>query len=80
MLLGKYDSVFGHLMLTGSADNHENEEFIKGERTENLAAYLDRLYTAKRKVEKRIIVLGGTDDSVSYPSFPNLTSSYLSIS
>ena len=27
-------------------------------------AFLDRLYTAKRKVEKRIIVLGGEPDVV----------------
>jgi sorting nexin-25 len=31
---------------------------------ENVEAYLDRLYTAKRKAEKRITVLGGADDSV----------------
>ena len=28
-------------------------------------AFLDRLYTAKRKVEKRIAVLGGELDAVS---------------
>ena len=28
-------------------------------------AFLDRLYTAKRKVENRIIALGGHEDSVS---------------
>lgn len=28
-------------------------------------AFLDRLYTAKRKVEDRIVVLGGEDSSVS---------------
>jgi hypothetical protein len=27
-------------------------------------AFLDRLYTAKRKVEERIVVLGGEDESV----------------
>ena len=32
-------------------------------------AFLDRLYTAKRKVEERIVILGGEDDSVC-----NLTS------
>ena len=28
-----------------------------------VVAFLDRLYTAKRKVEERIAVLGGGDDS-----------------
>ena len=32
--------------------------------TEDVVAYLDRLYTAKRKVEKRIVLLGGEADSV----------------
>jgi sorting nexin-25 len=45
--------------------NHENEEWINGEKTEAIVAYLDRLYTAKKKVDKRIAVLGGAaDDSV----------------
>jgi hypothetical protein len=46
------------------AANHENEDWINGEKTEDVVAFLDRLYTAKRKVEQRIIVLGGEDDSV----------------
>ena len=45
--------------------NHENEDWINGEKTEDIVAFLDRLYTAKRKVEKRISVLGGESDSVS---------------
>ena len=45
--------------------NHENEEWINGEKTEAIVAYLDRLYTAKKKVDKRIASLGGADDSVS---------------
>lgn len=45
--------------------NHEKEEWINGEKTEDVVAYLDRLYSAKRKVEKRIAVLGGADDTVS---------------
>jgi hypothetical protein len=45
--------------------NHEKEDWINGERTEDVVAFLDRLYTAKRKVEQRIVVLGGEDDSVS---------------
>ena len=32
-------------------------------------AFLDRLYTAKRKVEKRIAVLGGESDTVSRLKF-----------
>jgi len=44
--------------------NHEKEEWISGEKTEDVVAFLDRLYTAKRTVEQRIIVLGG-EDSVS---------------
>ncbi|KAK7063970.1 PXA domain-containing protein [Favolaschia claudopus] len=43
--------------------NHEKEDWINGEKTEDVVAFLDRLYTAKRKVEDRIIVLGGGDDS-----------------
>ena len=45
--------------------NHEKDDWINGERTEDIVAFLDRLYTAKRKVEKRIEVLGGASDSVS---------------
>ena len=48
------------------AANHEKDEWINGEKTEDIVAYLDRLYTAKRKVEKRIGILGGVDDSVNY--------------
>ncbi|KAF8910120.1 sorting nexin C terminal-domain-containing protein [Gymnopilus junonius] len=43
--------------------NHEKEEWINGEKTEDVVAFLDRLYTAKRKVEERIVVLGGEDES-----------------
>jgi sorting nexin-25 len=45
--------------------SHEKEDWINGEKTEDVVAFLDRLYTAKRQVEKRIVVLGGEDDSVS---------------
>lgn len=41
--------------------NHEKEEWISGEKTEDVVAFLDRLYTAKRTVEQRIVVLGGED-------------------
>ncbi|KAF9479444.1 PhoX domain-containing protein [Pholiota conissans] len=43
--------------------NHEKEDWIDGEKTEDVVAFLDRLYTAKRKVEDRIVVLGGGEDS-----------------
>ncbi|KAH8835579.1 PhoX domain-containing protein [Flagelloscypha sp. PMI_526] len=45
-----------------SLANHENEDWISGEKTEDVVAFLDRLYTAKRNVEERIIVLGGGGD------------------
>ncbi|KAI6135544.1 PhoX domain-containing protein [Pisolithus croceorrhizus] len=41
--------------------NHEKDDWIDGERTEDVVAFLDRLYTAKRAVEQRIVVLGGED-------------------
>jgi hypothetical protein len=44
--------------------NHEKDDWISGEKTEDVVAFLDRLYTAKRTVEQRIVVLGG-EDSVS---------------
>lgn len=44
--------------------NHEKEEWINGETTEDVVAFLDRLYTAKRTVEQRIVVLGGEQDPV----------------
>ncbi|KAF6766716.1 PhoX domain-containing protein [Ephemerocybe angulata] len=43
--------------------NHEKEDWINGEKTEDVVAFLDRLYTAKRKVEERIANLGGGEDS-----------------
>ncbi|OJT14400.1 Sorting nexin-12 [Trametes pubescens] len=43
--------------------NNANSDWINGEKTEDIVAFLDRLYTAKRKVEKRITVLGGEADS-----------------
>ncbi|KAI0705876.1 PXA domain-containing protein [Cytidiella melzeri] len=61
--------------------NHENEDWINGEKTEDIVAFLDRLYTAKRKVEKRIVVLGGESEtrSASMSSAESLTSSRLSL-
>ncbi|KAF8634964.1 hypothetical protein AX15_000689 [Amanita polypyramis BW_CC] len=41
--------------------SHENEDWINGAKTEDVVAFLDRLYTAKRKVEERIVGLGGGD-------------------
>ncbi|KXN88850.1 Structural protein MDM1 [Leucoagaricus sp. SymC.cos] len=43
--------------------NHEKDDWINGEKTEDVVAFLDRLYTAKRRVEERIVLLGGGDDS-----------------
>ncbi|KAF9074893.1 PXA domain-containing protein [Rhodocollybia butyracea] len=43
--------------------NHEKDDWINGERTEDVVAFLDRLYTAKRKAEQRIVELGGGDHS-----------------
>ncbi|KAJ3837342.1 PhoX domain-containing protein [Lentinula raphanica] len=42
--------------------NHEKDDWINGERTEDVVAFLDRLYTAKREVEQRIVELGGRED------------------
>jgi sorting nexin-25 len=39
--------------------NHEKDDWINGEKTEDVVAFLDRLYTAKRRVEERIVILGG---------------------
>jgi len=54
---------------------HEKEDWIDGEKTEDVVAFLDRLYTAKRKVEERIAVLGGADITVSYQFPPFIISS-----
>ncbi|KAH7910457.1 PhoX domain-containing protein [Hygrophoropsis aurantiaca] len=42
--------------------NHERDDWINGEKTEDIVAFLDRLYTAKRTAEQRIVVLGGQED------------------
>ncbi|CDO73019.1 hypothetical protein BN946_scf185007.g73 [Trametes cinnabarina] len=56
--------------------NNANSDWINGEKTEDIVAFLDRLYTAKRKVEKRIVVLGGEADSrqTIYQETPTTTS------
>ncbi|TFK41847.1 PhoX domain-containing protein [Crucibulum laeve] len=48
--------------------NHEKDDWINGEKTEDIVAFLGRLYTAKQKVEERIVMLGGDDDS-NQPAF-----------
>ncbi|EKM61598.1 uncharacterized protein PHACADRAFT_248287 [Phanerochaete carnosa HHB-10118-sp] len=50
--------------------SHENEDWINGEKTEDIVAFLDRLYTAKRKVEKRIAALGGEPDTEPLSTSP----------
>ncbi|KAJ7610776.1 PhoX domain-containing protein [Roridomyces roridus] len=52
-----------------SLANHEKDDWINGEKTEDVVAFLDRLYTAKRKVEERIAVLGGGDDSLRQSAY-----------
>lgn len=44
--------------------NHENDEWVSGEKTEAVVAFLDRLYTAKKRAEDRIVILGGEAESV----------------
>jgi len=44
--------------------DHQKDDWINGVRTEDVVAFLDRLYTAKRKAEQRITTLGGYDESV----------------
>jgi hypothetical protein len=56
------------ILTTRHIANHEKEDWINGEKTEDVVAFLDRLYTAKRKVEERIVTLGG-EDSVSSDVF-----------
>ncbi|KAI9512877.1 PhoX domain-containing protein [Russula earlei] len=41
---------------------HQKDDWINGARTEDVVAYLDRLYTATRKAEQRINTLGGCDE------------------
>ncbi|KAI0307944.1 sorting nexin C terminal-domain-containing protein [Multifurca ochricompacta] len=42
---------------------HQKDDWINGEKTEDVVAFLDRLYTAKRKAEQRIVALGGNDEN-----------------
>ncbi|KAH9968824.1 PhoX domain-containing protein [Russula dissimulans] len=41
---------------------HQKDDWINGARTEDVVAYLDRLYTARRRAEQRITTLGGYDE------------------
>lgn len=62
VLLANHDS--------GKQDGGD-DEWIGDQRVGNVVAYLDRLYTARKKVEKRIAVLGGGSgpgDAVRLPS------------
>ncbi|KAJ3861781.1 PhoX domain-containing protein [Lentinula novae-zelandiae] len=59
--------------------NHEKDDWINGERTEDVVAFLDRLYTAKRKVEQRIVELGGGEDSTIYQETGSLTKSGITV-
>ena len=51
-------------LLTTLEAAHQKDDWINGARTEDVVAFLDRLYTAKRKAEQRITTLGGYDESV----------------
>ena len=57
-------AIHHHSLIYPSTANNANSDWINGEKTEDIVAFLDRLYTAKRKVEKRIVLLGGEADSV----------------
>lgn len=52
------------MLISEPLANHEKDDWINGQKTEDIVAFLDRLYTAKRKAEARIAILGGHDDSV----------------
>jgi sorting nexin-25 len=47
--------------------NHEKEDWTAGDKTEDLVAYLQRLYTAKNRIEERIAVLSGGRVYVAAP-------------
>ncbi|KAJ4485767.1 PhoX domain-containing protein [Lentinula aciculospora] len=62
--------------------NHEKDDWINGEKTEDVVAFLDRLYTAKRKAEQRIVELGGGEDSKKqsiYQEASSLTNSGITL-
>ncbi|KAI0001884.1 hypothetical protein BJV77DRAFT_970081 [Russula vinacea] len=57
---------------------HQKDDWINGVRTEDVVAFLDRLYTAKRKAEQRITTLGGYDES-KRPAADTITASHLTL-
>lgn len=58
-----------------AAANNDKGDWIDGEKTEHVVAYLDRLYTAKRAVDERISVLsGGAGESVCLHLFGLISS------
>jgi hypothetical protein len=56
--------LYGGLLTAPFEADHQKDDWINGVRTEDVVAFLDRLYTAKRKAEQRITTLGGYDESV----------------
>lgn len=54
----------GGLLTAPLAAAHQKDDWIDGARTEDVVAFLDKLYTAKRKAEQRITALGGYDENV----------------
>ncbi|KZT08695.1 PhoX domain-containing protein [Laetiporus sulphureus 93-53] len=59
--------------------NHEKDDWIDGKKTEDIVAFLDRLYTAKRRVERRIVILGGEAEPRQPTSQDTETASKLSL-
>jgi hypothetical protein len=55
---------FAHIVdrLVSYVANQEKGQISKGERIEDLLIHIDRLYVAKRSINKRIIELGGGID------------------
>jgi sorting nexin-25 len=43
--------------------DHAKDDWIDGQKTEDVVSFLDRLFTARRKVEERIVALGGVEES-----------------
>ncbi|KAI0274788.1 PhoX domain-containing protein [Gloeopeniophorella convolvens] len=59
------NDIMGEIRRTrGLLAAHQKDDWINGEKTEDVVAFLDRLYTAKRKAEQRIATLGGNEESV----------------
>ncbi|KAG8733699.1 Intermediate filament protein [Ceratobasidium sp. 414] len=64
---------------------HASDDWINGEKTEDIVAYLDRLYNAKNKAEKRIDALSGSkmtgprSQSGSSTPLPIVTSNKLTL-